>query len=67
MRLKNDPNSALGIREAARLGYNICQGINKANANPHTKRADREVRAITRKLEMYRSPEALAFALAHKR
>jgi hypothetical protein len=55
MRLKNDPNSALGIREAARLGYNICQGINKANANPHTARADREVRRITRKLAMYRS------------
>lgn len=54
MRLKNDPNSPAGIREAARLGYNICMGINKANANPHTKRADREVRRITRLLKMYR-------------
>lgn len=60
MRLNNDPNSAKGIREAARLGYNICQGINKANANPHTARADREVRRITRMLEMYRSEEAVA-------
>ncbi len=68
MRLRNDPTSALGIREAARLGFNIMlHGINKPEPNPHTKRADRTVRAITRKLEMYRSPEALAFALAHKR
>ena len=55
MRLYNDPNSAAGIREAARKGFNILQGLNKANANPHTKRADPEVRAIKRRLEMYRS------------
>ncbi len=56
MRLRNDPTSALGIREAARLGFNIIKhGVNKPEPNPHTKRADREVRAITRKLAMYRS------------
>jgi len=55
MRLLNDPNSPEGVREAARKGFNIVQGINKANANPHTKRADREVRAIARNLELYRS------------
>ena len=56
MRLRNDPTSPLGIREAARLGFNIIKhGVNKPEPNPHTKRADREVRAITRKLAMYRS------------
>ena len=55
MRLRNDANSPAGIREAARLGYNIVMGINKPIDNPHTKRADREVRAIKRRLEQYRS------------
>lgn len=55
MRLKNDPNSPEGIREAARLGYNIVMGMNKANANPHTARKDRKVRAIERNLRRYRS------------
>ncbi len=56
MRLRNDPTSALGIREAARLGFNIIKhGINKPDPNPHTKRKDREVRAIERSLRMYRS------------
>lgn len=54
MRLYNDPNSPEGIREAARKGFNILQGMNKANKNPHTARKDRTVRAIARKLEMYR-------------
>lgn len=54
MRLNNDPNSPAGIREAARLGYNIVMGRDKAAPNPHTKRADREVRAIVRRLSQYR-------------
>lgn len=55
MRLYNDPNSAAGIREAARKGFNILQGMAKANANPHTKRIDPAVRAIIRRLSQYRS------------
>lgn len=55
MRLRNDANTPLGIREAARMGFNIMlHGINKPEPNPHTKRADREVRAIKRRLELYR-------------
>lgn len=55
MRLYNDPNSAAGIREAARKGFNIIHGMAKANANPHTKRIDPAVRAIIRRLSQHRS------------
>lgn len=55
MRLKNSPTSPEGIREAARLGYNILQGIDKANPNPHTARPNREVLRIARRLNKYRS------------
>lgn len=47
-RLKNDPTSKAGIREAARKGYNIVEGIKKAVRNPHTARADRLARNYAR-------------------
>lgn len=56
MRLRNDPTSPAGIREAARLGFNIIKhGVNKPDPNPHTKRMDRTVRNICRNLRKYRS------------
>ena len=56
LRLKNDATTPAGIREAARLGFNIIKhGINKPDPNPHTARKDRKVRAIERALRRHRS------------